>query len=110
MGLYANLSPADKAIVDNTTNLIRGACAEMAGIWNRIKAIADDTNATALVTGLDNGEIIPNTSGLAGADDLTEAEVISLFMLLNGIRTTNDTTQNRNAMSKAAGINAMMQG
>lgn len=110
MGLYSELDPQDKAIVDNTTNLIRGACGELAGIWNRIKAIADDTNATGLVMGLDTGEIIPNTSGLAGADDLTKDEVVEMFQLLNGIRTTNDTTTNRNKMSKAAGINAMMNG
>lgn len=108
MGLYNNLNPTDKAIVDNTANLVRGAAAEMARIWNRIEAIAADSNAVSLVTGLDAGEIVPNTSGLAGADDLTKEELVSLFNLLNSIRTTNDTTVNRQAMSKAAGINAML--
>lgn len=108
MGTYAGLSDQDKAVIQNTTNLIRGAAAEMAGIWNRIKAIADDTNATGLIVALDDNEVIPNTSGLSGADDLTEAEVISLYTLLNGIRSTNDTSQNRAAMSKAAGINAIL--
>lgn len=110
MTIYANLNPSDKGIVDNTTNLVRGAAAELAQIFNRIKAIADDSNATGLITALDAGQVIPNTSGMAGADDLTREETVSLYNLLNGIRTTNDTAPNRAAMSKAAGINAAMTG
>src|SRR4051794_37153468 len=110
MATYASLSPEDKAVVQNTDKLIRASAGEMARIWNRIKAIADDTNATGLVTSLDAAEVIPNSSSLAGSDDLTRTEVVALYNLLNGIRTTNDTTANRNAMSKAAGINAMIQG
>lgn len=108
MATYASLSTTDKAIVDNTTNLLRASAGELARILNRIKAITDDTNATGLVTSLDNGQVIPNTSGLAGADDLTKEEVVSLYTLLNGIKTTYDTTQNRAALSKAAGINAIL--
>jgi len=108
MGLYADLSAADKAIVQNTANLLRAEAGLLARMFNRVKAIADDTNATGLVTGLDAGEVIPNTSGLAGADDLTRAEVVALYTLLNGIRTTNDTAQNRAAIGKAAGINATL--
>lgn len=110
MATYASLNTQDKKIVDNAVNLIRGSCGEMARIWNRIKSIADDSNATGLITSLDAGEVIPQSSDLAGADELTRTEVVSLYNLLNGIRTTNDTTPNRNAMSKAAGINAMIQG
>jgi hypothetical protein len=113
MGLYANLNTSDKAIVDNTTNLIRSSCGELCRIFNRIKAIADDTNATGLVTALDVTEVIPNTSALSGADDLTQAEVVALFNLLNNIRVAstaaNDTAANRAKMSKACGINASIQ-
>lgn len=108
MATYDSLSTPDKAVVQNTTSLIRAACGEMARIWNRIKAIADDSNAVALVTSIDAGETIPNTSGLAGADDITRAELVTVYNLINGIRTTHDTAPNRAAMSKAAGINAML--
>ena len=108
MATYASLSPSDKAIVDNTSNTIRAACGEMAKIFNHVKAIADDSNATNLVLSVDAGDTIPNVSGLAGADDLTRTELVAAYNLLNGIRTTNDTTGNRAAMSKAAGINAML--
>ena len=110
MATYNSLDSTDRAIVDNTTNLVRGAVSEMARIWNRIKAIADDSNAVGLVTSLDAGQVIPNTSGLAGADDLTKEELVELYNLLNGIRNTNDTLANRQKMSKSSGINAMMTG
>lgn len=109
MATYASLSAEDQGIVQNTTNLIRGCAGEMAKIWNKIKAIADDSNATGLVTSLDANEIIPDTSNLAGADDLTRTEVVNLYTLLNAIRTTNDTAGNRAAMSKACGINATIR-
>ena len=108
MATYAELSPADKLIVDNTVNLIRHAAGERARAWNRQKAIADDSNAIALILSIDPGETIPLTGGQAGADDLTRAELVSLWNLLEGDRTTNDDATNRALMSKAAGINAML--
>lgn len=106
--LYSELSQTDRAIVDNTVNLIHAAVGEKGKAWNRVKAIADDTNAVALVTSIDAGAVIPNTSGLAGADDLTRTEVVALYNLLNNDRAANDTAQNRAAMAKGAGINAML--
>lgn len=108
MALYSDLSASDKAVVQNTVNLIRASIGDKAKGWNRVRAIADDTNAVNLVTSIDAAEIIPNTSGLAGADDLTRTEVVALYNLLNADRTTNDTAANRAAMSKGAGINAML--
>lgn len=108
MATFASLNPIDQAIVINTVNLLRASAGELARAINRIKAIADDTNATGLVTSLDANEVVPNTSGLAGADELTRTEAVNLFNLLNGIRTTNDTAPNRALMSKAAGINGMI--
>lgn len=108
MATYASLSDQDKAVVQNTVNLIRAAAGAVAKTWNQLKAIADDSNATGLVTSIDASEVIPNSSGLAGSDDMTRTEVVNLYNLLNGIRTTNDTAANRAAMSKAAGINALL--
>ena len=105
---YAELSPSDQAIVSNVDRLIRASIGEKAKGWNRVRAIADDSNAVALMASIDAGAVIPNTSGLAGADDLTRTELVALYNLLNADRTTNDTAQNRAAMSKGAGINAML--
>ncbi len=108
MATYASYSDTDKAIVQNITNLVRAAIGQLGKGWNSVIAIAADTNAVGLVTGLDAGQVIPNTCGLAGADDLTKEEVVALYTLLNAIRLANDTAQNRAAMSKAAGINALL--
>lgn len=107
MALYSELSPVDQAIVDNISVKIREAIGAKAKGWNLVKAIADDTNAIALVTSIDANAVIPNKTALAGSDDLTRAELVAMYALLNNDRVANDTTANRNAMSKAAGINAM---
>jgi len=113
MATYASLSAEDKAVVQNTVNLLRAGAGEIARVFNHIKAIADDTNATGLVTSIDVGQTIPNTSSLAGSDDLTRTEVVDLYNLLNAIRQngaawTGDDATFRAAASKAAGINALL--
>ena len=108
MATYDSLSPADKAVVDNTVNLIRAGSGEMAKVFNHLKAIADDTNAVALVTSIDAADTIPNTSGLAGADDMTRAEMVALYNILDGVRVATDDASFRAQASKAAGINALL--
>lgn len=108
MATYASLSAADKEVVQNAANLLRASIGALGKGWNVIKAIADDTNAVNLITSIDAADIIPNTSGLAGADDLTRTELVAMYTLMNSIRTINDTPANRAAMSKVAGINALM--
>jgi hypothetical protein len=88
--------------------MVRASAGERARAWNRQKSIADDTNAIALLTSIDAGDTVPNTSGLAGADDMTRSELVAVWNLLELDRTANDDATNRAAMSKAAGINAMI--
>lgn len=108
MATYAELSPSDRAVVDNTVNLIRAAAGNKARAWNQQRAIADDTNAVALIVSIDPGGVIPNTSGLAGADDMTRNELVAVWAALEADRTANDTPANRASFSKAAGINALL--
>lgn len=108
MATYASLSDSDKAVVQNVANLIRAGAGEMARIFNHVKAIADDSNAVALVTSVDAGDTIPNSSGLAGADDLTRTELVAIYNILNNARTSIDTASFRAQASKAAGINALL--
>ncbi len=108
MATYDSLSAADKAVVQNTVNLIRAGSGEMAKVFNHLKAIADDTNAVALVTSVDAGDTIPNESGLAGADDMTRAEMVALYTILDGVRIATDDASFRAQASKAAGINALL--
>ena len=108
MALYSSLSSEDQAVVQNTVNLIRAGAGEIAKVFNHLNAIAADTNATALVSSIDAGETSPLTAGLAGADGMTRAEIVSLYQTLIAMRDTYDTPTNRAVWSKAAGINALL--
>ena len=108
MATYASLSAEDQAVVQNTVNLIRAGAGEVAKVFNHLNAIADDTNATALVISVDANDAIPLTAGLAGADSMTRAELVSLYQTLIAMRDAYDTPANRAAWSKAAGINALL--
>lgn len=113
MALYNSLTPQDKAVVQNTVNLVRAGAGELCRVFNHLVAIANDTNAVNLIMSIDVGAggIIPNESGLAGADDLTRDEIVALYTYLNAIRvhaTAGDTAAFRAQASKAAGINALL--
>ena len=108
MATYDSLSAEDKAVVQNTTNLIRALAGTRGKNWNHQKAVADDSNAIALIVSLDGSEVIPNTSGLAGADGINKTELVQLWTMLELDRAANDTPANRALMSKAAGINALL--
>ena len=103
MGLYADLTAEDKAVVQSTTQLIRSVSGSTGRAFNALKAIADDTNAINLILSVDADETIPNQSGLAGADDLTRTELAAIWTELSAMKTTHDTPANRAAWSKAAG-------
>ncbi len=108
MATYDSLSAEDKAVVQNVVNLMRAGAGEIGRVFNHYQAIANDTNATGLVVSIDAGETIPNTSGLAGADDMTRAELVSMWTDFVAMRSTYDIAANRAAWSKAAGINALL--
>ena len=110
MATYASLSASDKAVVQNTVQLIRQTCGSTGRNFNSLAAIAADTNAIALITSIDAGDTIPNESGLAGADDMTRSELVAIWNDFSTMRTTHDTAGNRAAWSKAAGINNLVGG
>lgn len=102
--LYADLTQQEKDILDNGVTLLRAAMGEHARMWNHVQAISEDSNMLAIATGLNAGEVIPNASGLAGAADLTQQEVVDIYTFLNGVQNTNDDATFRARATKAAGI------
>jgi len=108
MATYASLSDSDKAVVQNTVQQIRALSGTVGRQFNALTAIANDTNAVNLITSIDSGETIPNQSGLAGADDMTRSELVSLWNELIAMQAAYDTAANRASWSKAAGINALL--
>lgn len=119
MALYTELSPQDQGIVDNLVNFVRAGSGEVARVFNHLKAIADDANGLAIFATLDAGAVVPNKSGLAGADDMTATELATLFNLMESVRQVVDLGNGgasvgvpnppfRAQATKASGINAML--
>ena len=116
MATYASLSPEDKAVLQNGMNLIRAAAGEICRHFNHQIALSKDANLQAILASVDNTEVIPNTSGLGGADDMTKQELSNLYTYIANMRVIvgtyptgrGESPEFRAAASKAAGVNAML--
>lgn len=108
MGLYADLTDEQKAITRESTNQLRALLGEFARLIITSKALQIAIDAPDglrdIVTALDNTEVVPNESGLAGAHSLTRAEMAAAVALMDLYVTTFDTTANRELMAQARGV------
>ncbi len=112
MATYASLTTEQKNILAAFTNNLRAWCGEMARTNNHADASNTSYNSfvTTILSSLDAGEIVPNTSGLPGAQSLTKEEVITLVShqqnMLTDMSTHTggfNTATLRQTWSKAAG-------
>jgi hypothetical protein len=105
MATYAELSTEDKAVVQAFMGLLRPCCGELARTGNHAEVIytAYFAHAKAILDTLDAGELVPNESGLSGAEALPN-ELIQdgLMAYIEGLRQLN-TQPHRQAYSRAAG-------
>ena len=108
MGLYVDLAPEEKAITKETTNQLRALIGQMISVAIQAEAIQIAVDAPGglreIVTGLDNTEMVPNESGLAGAHSLTRAEMNAAVSLLDLYVTTIDTPAHRTLAAQARGV------
>lgn len=79
MATYASLTDEQKDQVQSVLNAVRSAAAVLANLANQGQAIgaAWDGGIATLVNGLDPTEVIPQTSGLAGAQPVAPADLIN---------------------------------
>lgn len=112
MATYASLTREQKGILQDFTNLCRSWAGEQARVNNHADAINTTYNAqvVTILSSLDVGEIVPQTSGLNGAASLTKEEVTTLVShiqnMLADMRTHTsgfNTATLRQAWAKAAG-------
>lgn len=117
MATYAELTTEQQNILQNMTNLCRSWCGEQGRANNHAGAINDDYNAqtVTILALLDAGEVIPQTSGLAGAASLTKEEVVTLVSHIQNILSDMsthtggfNTTGLRQAWTKATGAGNMI--
>ncbi len=77
MATWASLTTEQKATVESFVNAIRGATTTFAGLTKQGQVIGAAWNGgvSTIVQSLDAGEVIPNTSGLDGAQSVAPADV-----------------------------------
>jgi hypothetical protein len=108
MGTYAALSQADKDILEpwerNFRGWVNGHISRGVVEARALKASLDaGGGAGAILDSLDPGEIVPNTGGISGAQNLTKEEWATLRTAFNTFLTTYDTLSVREHAAKAAG-------
>lgn len=106
MATYAELTQDEKDDIQFVVNQIRahyGSLARFLLVLDTIRIDAMARGVPALITGLNAGEVIPNTSGLGNAEDLTKEQVDQAITDMNNILTTYNTDARRQAYSIMAG-------
>lgn len=110
MALYADITPEQRAIIEAWERNTRGALNTLARLINefrQLRAAADASGGPReIVTSLDVGQEVPNTSGLAGAHNLSKAEWASLLGVIDDVLLNYDTAAIRQILSKSSGVNA----
>lgn len=108
MATYAELTADQKDDIATYDTYIRGAASSLLAIrktsdpdtWNQFAV----DNVDAVKATLTVGEVVPNSTGLGGAKDLTIAEFDQLQSVLRQI---NDLfTNNKALLVKAVGVNS----
>ena len=117
MALYTDLTTEQQNILQDFTNLCRAWAGEQARVNNHGDAINTTYNAqvVTILSSLDTGEVIPQTSGLAGSASLTKEEVTTLVSHIQNMLTDMSTHTSgfntstlRQAWAKAAGATNMI--
>lgn len=78
MPMWDKLGDNEREAVQSLANALRGAAVTMGSLTKQGQVISAAWNSgiNGLVGSLDSDEVIPNASGLAGARDLTAAEIV----------------------------------
>lgn len=100
----SDLTKVQKTSLDAFMRLFRATCGEIARLGNHSEAVNTEytNNASAILDELDGSDIIPNTSGLDGAEPMTKDEVIIVMSYMQGILAYN-TSAHRALLARAAG-------
>lgn len=100
--LYSELSDAQKETVRQGDLFIRRWLRQMAGQDLDLKLQWYNDNMAPILALLDAGQVIPDSSNLAGAQDLTKEQVTALKNWIAGI--SADIETNKSLLVKAIGV------
>ena len=77
---YIDLSDEDKAAIQAMATVARALAGELARVLEKIEAVVAyyTGNVETMLGKLAASDLIPNTSGLTGAQDMTKSELVNL--------------------------------
>jgi hypothetical protein len=77
---YADLTTEQKESVQAMCQLVRPLSGELGRLLEKFQAVASyyTGNVETILTELQSSDVVPNASGLAGAQDVTKAELVSI--------------------------------
>jgi len=94
MATYASLTAAQQAQVQAAANNVRSFLIPLLNLARQAMPIQSDWNGgtSALVASLGAAEVIPNSSGLAGALGLTPGQLTTLVSYVEALAAYGDQT------------------
>lgn len=110
--LYSELTAEQKDEIQGLMNLARPLAGELARLLEKFQGVVSGYvgNTEDLIGLLDAGELIPNTTGLSGAEALTKEEAQNLIGYLivasntgDGVTGSYNSNYHRGLYSKAVG-------
>lgn len=109
---FAELTPEQQAAVNECATQTRAIAGELARCLEHAQAVVSYYvgNVEGMLAGLDGADLIPNASGLSGAQGLTKTELVNLIGYLITASATGDgasgsynTNYHRALYAKACG-------
>jgi hypothetical protein len=107
MGLYNDLTDEQKADLALYDTALRGILSSLVATSSKVNAVNlnewSKANVDPIIDGLDAAEVVPNSTGLGGAKDLTKEDLQALRTLarqLLGMLATNQAL-----LAKTVGVN-----
>ena len=107
---YADLTVAQKEAIQDVLNVVRPSVGEMrrvVNIWKEIGALNTDNKSEfrAAMALLLAADMIPNTTGLAGAGEVTKNEVNSMLADMATVVATWEEATRLGLCVRLAGVN-----
>ena len=109
MATYASLTAEQKARLSEYDLLARPLAGELAQLMTRLQACVDlyNNDVSAILTALDNGEVIPIEGGLADAAQMTDLDHVTLQSYYQGVVTYNSAAHRANYVQAAGAANTV---
>ncbi len=109
MATYASLTAEQKARLSEYDPLARGLAGELARLMTRLQACVDlyNNDVSAILTLLDNGEVVPIEAGLADAAEMTDLDHVTLQSYFQGVVAYNTAAHRANYVQAAGAQNTV---